>query len=860
MRLSNGERRMRGCIAGILLLISACLPLTASARSFTGSAVVMRESNPTLVVDGRPFFFYGAAFFYERIPAAQWRASMLALRALGFNTLDLYVPWNWHEPGDGAFDFDGHTNARRNLRAVLALARELHFKLVVRPGPVIRNEWRNGGYPAWLLTRPEYGMPLHDVLEGRYPATATLQNANSDDAAAQWLRNPTHMTYASRWLRAALHEFDPYADLVLAVQLDDDQGAYIDNQTWPAPHFQAYLRALEAIVRSVVGARLPVFINTYEMKVTASAPVWAMGNWYQSDAYSIGEHDRAALEFSTGLLQTQTRFPVAISEFQAGWLAPPEDPAPRPADPTNTTLALYTLLGSGMRGAIAFPAQDTIDPAGWEAPFANAVYAWDAALGADLRHSARYEPTKRFGELVRADGPALAQTRRLTDGAIAYLTSAYDERRQTNADVFAIVARTMAAQYLCRARHLSCDLIDLRFASDAALRRYPFVVLPRVDARPFAAAAEARLERYRAAGGRVLSAPPDVVTPVAGGIPDATLLIGSHGAAFLDVVNFDLRPRTIPRTVLRLPGGAQWTVGPLTVSARDAALLRRGRSRTIAVPARATSAPAPTTGWPRCPAPTPTDARFAFGSARTIEDDCAADGFPRLTLTNDRIAVTVAPAAGARALAFSTILDDGSIKNVFTSVGGLRDDVALQPPLSTSDRIGKYTRSFPAGTFNRSYAIVRRTARPRAVSATLTYAAPDVVPDGAEFERTLTVEAGEPGFTVTARTTFGGDANASAQRAVRYDSFDTRGALTIDDRAAGAVGFFYPEARCVAIVAWPPAAVEDAQLIAERTSTVLRLRFAPGEHRTRYLLQRTADIAAARSDLLKERAAVSAKR
>jgi len=94
---------------------------------------------------------------------------------------------------------------------VLRLGKELGFAFIVRPGPVICNEWRNGGYPAWLLTRPEYGMPLHDVLEGRYPATATLQNANSDDAAAEWMRNTTHMRYASRWLQTALREFEPVA-------------------------------------------------------------------------------------------------------------------------------------------------------------------------------------------------------------------------------------------------------------------------------------------------------------------------------------------------------------------------------------------------------------------------------------------------------------------------------------------------------------------------------------------------------------------------------------------------------------------------------------------------------------------------
>ena len=225
-------------------------------------------------------------------------------------------------------------------------------------------------------------MPLHDVLEGRYPATATLQNAHSDAAAAEWMRNATHRTYAARWLRRALSEFAPYADLVIAIALDDDQGAYIDNQTWPAPHLQTYLHWLDAQVRAVTGPVVPTFINTYDMKVPASSPVWAMGNWYQSDAYAIGDHDRVELDFATATLTTQERAPLAQSEFQAGWLASPEDPQPRAASPSNTTLALAELLSWGAHGVVDFPLQDTLAPFGWEAPFSNAFYSWFAAIPA----------------------------------------------------------------------------------------------------------------------------------------------------------------------------------------------------------------------------------------------------------------------------------------------------------------------------------------------------------------------------------------------------------------------------------------------------------------------------------------------
>ncbi|MEO6991643.1 MAG: beta-galactosidase, partial [Candidatus Baltobacteraceae bacterium] len=132
----------------------------ARANPWEAGAIVQRDGYPVFEVRGKPFFVYGAAFFYERLPRSQWESSLRRLRRMGINTLDLYVIWNWHELADGDFDFTGRTNPRRDLRGLLRLARRYNFEIVLRPGPVIRNEWRNGGYPAWLLARPEYGMPV----------------------------------------------------------------------------------------------------------------------------------------------------------------------------------------------------------------------------------------------------------------------------------------------------------------------------------------------------------------------------------------------------------------------------------------------------------------------------------------------------------------------------------------------------------------------------------------------------------------------------------------------------------------------------------------------------------------------------
>ncbi|HKE37088.1 MAG TPA: beta-galactosidase, partial [Candidatus Baltobacteraceae bacterium] len=447
--------------------------------SWHTSAIVQDHGYPVFTVDGKPFFVYGAAFFYERIPRSQWGATLDAYRAMGINTIDLYLIWNWHQPSASVLpDFTGSTERQRDL---LSLMRSIHnrgFKVILRPGPVIRNEWRNGGYPDWLLKRPEYKMPLHDILEGRYPATATLQNAHADAAAAEWLNNSTHLRYATQWLHDVLAAVAPYSHDVIAIALDDDQGAYIDNDTYPAPHWHEYMFLLRLAVATVAGPRVPVFLNTFEMKVPAAAPAWSWGNWYQSDAYSIGAHDLAELDFATGLLQTQPHVPLMQAEFQAGWLQGADEGKPRPADPTNTTLALNELLRDGMHGIVNFPVQDTVYPPGWEVPWANWDYFWDAALTDDLQRSPRYDPTADFGETVRRYGPLLARTHPAFDAAIVWPPSLYRAKSLTNGDFAAFRDATLAMQRDCRSRRLNCALVDLTYDDDVWLRQYPKFVLP----------------------------------------------------------------------------------------------------------------------------------------------------------------------------------------------------------------------------------------------------------------------------------------------------------------------------------------------------------------------------------------------
>ncbi|WP_330261227.1 glycoside hydrolase family 35 protein [Streptomyces sp. NBC_00539] len=96
---------------------------------------------------GRPHRIVSGALHYFRVHPDLWEDRLTRLRALGVNTVDTYVPWNFHETAPGKADFTGP----RDLARFLTLAAGLGLDAIVRPGPYICAEWDFGGLPARLL-------------------------------------------------------------------------------------------------------------------------------------------------------------------------------------------------------------------------------------------------------------------------------------------------------------------------------------------------------------------------------------------------------------------------------------------------------------------------------------------------------------------------------------------------------------------------------------------------------------------------------------------------------------------------------------------------------------------------------------
>ena len=104
------------------------------------------------IVDGKRVFITSGSVHYARVPKEMWREVLLKLKRSGFNTVETYVFWNYHEPQEGKFDF---TTTSHDLGAFLDLAKQLGLYVIVRVGPYSCAEWQSGGYPLWTYFKPD---------------------------------------------------------------------------------------------------------------------------------------------------------------------------------------------------------------------------------------------------------------------------------------------------------------------------------------------------------------------------------------------------------------------------------------------------------------------------------------------------------------------------------------------------------------------------------------------------------------------------------------------------------------------------------------------------------------------------------
>lgn len=145
---------MKPLLSSLLLAIAAFNPAwTAEAKTAAVAAepATFEAGKGAFMLNGEPFVVKAAELHYPRIPRPYWDQRIKLSKALGMNTVCLYVFWNAHEAQPDRFDFTGNND----LREFVKLCQANDMKVILRPGPYVCAEWEMGGLPWWLLKKKD---------------------------------------------------------------------------------------------------------------------------------------------------------------------------------------------------------------------------------------------------------------------------------------------------------------------------------------------------------------------------------------------------------------------------------------------------------------------------------------------------------------------------------------------------------------------------------------------------------------------------------------------------------------------------------------------------------------------------------
>ncbi|HEV2126556.1 MAG TPA: beta-galactosidase, partial [Chloroflexota bacterium] len=210
------------------------------SESFLPRANRLVAADGRYYLDGRPTLLRAAELQYFRIPAEQWAESIDKLRAAGCNAIASYLPWAWHEPEPGQYDFTGETHPQRNAVRFLKLVRDAGLVFIARPGPFIYAEYEGFGYPSWLAEA--IPQALAQRPNGK-PAIASHYQLYS-------LQHPAYLSKVQAWYGVVAEVLRPFLnDPVVAWQIDNETGMIyairlgdVDFNPDTAARYREYLR------------------------------------------------------------------------------------------------------------------------------------------------------------------------------------------------------------------------------------------------------------------------------------------------------------------------------------------------------------------------------------------------------------------------------------------------------------------------------------------------------------------------------------------------------------------------------------------------------------------------------------------
>lgn len=271
-----GVKRLR-------LLPAASLPGNGGEPQFAKPEIIRYDAQ-CFTIHGRDTLLYSACMHYPRTPKELWRDRLGKLKQAGFNSIETYVFWNYHEPVEGHVDMT-------EFEDFVRLAGEMGFWLIARVGPYVCAEWDAGGFPHWLI---EKQFPL------RSDAPESVESSQG------WYNHVLPIVRDNMITRGGP---------VALIQIENEY----DYWDLPGQQKTAYLTALAKMVWDA-GIDIPIITNWARQARDKSDPVMAR----ITDTCDFYPRWNLAREVPQGLAQLrreQPQSPLCIAELQGGWFS-----------------------------------------------------------------------------------------------------------------------------------------------------------------------------------------------------------------------------------------------------------------------------------------------------------------------------------------------------------------------------------------------------------------------------------------------------------------------------------------------------------------------------------------------------------
>lgn len=154
-------------------------------------------------IDGQDRLLLLADYPYYRDDARHWEDRLRAQAEAGLDVLSCYVPWRHHAVGGprAGYDFEGSTQANRDLVRLLDLAHGCGLKMILKPGPFVHAELAYGGLPDHVEPSAASGIEAELDAHG-HPLRWPTGHAGITPRALPAPFDETYLAHVQEWLGA----------------------------------------------------------------------------------------------------------------------------------------------------------------------------------------------------------------------------------------------------------------------------------------------------------------------------------------------------------------------------------------------------------------------------------------------------------------------------------------------------------------------------------------------------------------------------------------------------------------------------------------------------------------------------------